>query len=111
MQNKTNRGHGGARAGAGRKKGSVARVTLEGILSSVHAATGRDYLDLLAEDFVHARNNDRNLAQKYHHLIMNKVAPSLQHIETVAGEDAVEQRAQAFAEALRALTQVNTKAK
>ena len=101
--------HGGARAGAGRPKGSTNAVTVQGLLGAIDTAAGRPYIELLAEDFAQARATDRNLAQKYHHLIMSKVAATLAAVEVTDSEDAVEAKRAAFADALTALTQVSTK--
>jgi len=110
-QNKKTNGHGGARPGAGRPKGSTNSVTVQGLLEAIDLTAGRPYIELLAEDFTHARLNDKNLAQKYHHLIMSKVAATLTAVETVEGEDAVAAKAQAFAEALTALATHSAKGK
>jgi len=101
--------HGGARPGAGRPKGSTNAVTVQGLLGAIDLAAGRPYIELLAEDFTHARENDRALAQKYHHLIMSKVAATLAAVEVTDSEDVMEAKQQAFAEALTALAQVSTK--
>jgi len=107
MEKKTKpSGHGGARPGAGRPKGSTNAVTVQGLLGAIDTAAGRPYIELLAEDFTHARQNDRQLAQKYHHLIMSKVAATLAAVEVNEAEDAVEAKRQAFADALAALTKV-----
>ena len=105
IETKPKSGHGGARAGAGRPKGSTNSVSVQGLLDTIDLTAGRPYIELLAEDFVHARQNDRQLAQKYHHLIMSKVAATLTQVETIEGEDAVQAKAEAFSEALLALTQ------
>ena len=107
-QNKPKSNRGGARPGAGRPKGSTNGLTIETLLVSIQqAANGQPYEALLAEDFVHARDNDRQLAQKYHNLILNKVAPTLAKIETVNDNDEVTTKAEAFAEALLALSKAN----
>jgi hypothetical protein len=104
MEKKTNtknaRGHGGARAGAGRPKGTTTTVSIASLLGAIDNHAGRPYIELLAEDFVHARGNDKNLAQKYHNLILNKVAATLTQVETVDSADSIEAKAEAFAEAL-----------
>ena len=69
-------------------------------------AGGKTYVETLAEDFVHARENDRHLAQKYHNLILNKVAATLTQVEVTDTEDAIAARAAAFSEALMAMTGV-----
>ena len=104
---KTN-GHGGARAGAGRPKGSTDRVTIAGLLEAVESHSGKTYVEALAEDFGHARANDPHLAQKYHNLILNKVAATLTSVEVTDSEDQVEAKRRAFAEALEAMTGVRT---
>ena len=106
MEQKKTNGHGGRREGSGRKKGGTNGLTIESLLVSIQHQSGQNYEQLLAEDFVHARANDRHLAQKYHHLILSKVAPSLAKIETTDGEDTVAARAAAFAQAIADLTKV-----
>jgi hypothetical protein len=104
-QKKSN-GHGGARANAGRPRGTTDKVTIAGLLGAIETATGQTYVELLAEDFTTARNMDRGLAQKYHNLILNKVAATLTAVEVTDSEDAVEAKRVAFRDALAALTQV-----
>ena len=96
-------GHGGARPGAGRPKGSVDKVSINNILTAIDTTGGKSYVQALAEDFVHARENDRHLAQKYHNLILSKVAATLTQVEVTENEDLVEAKAAAFQEALAAL--------
>ena len=109
MEKKKINGHGGARPGAGRPKGSTNSVTVQGLLGAIDTAAGRPYIELLAEDFTHARANDRQLAQKYHHLIMSKVAATLTQVETTEAEDTVATKVAAFHEALAALANKDTK--
>ena len=97
-------GRGGARPGAGRKPGGPNNFTIQHMLTSVEQQSGRSYEDLLVEDFLNARNSDKGLAQKYHNLILSKMAPTLQRIETTEGEDAIQAKALAFAEALKNIT-------
>ena len=99
---------GGARAGAGRPRGSTDRVTVAGLLDAIDISAGRPYMDLLAEDFVHARANDRHLAQKYHNLILNKVAASLTAVEVTDSQEALDTKRAAFAAALTELTGIPT---
>jgi hypothetical protein len=97
---------GGARPGAGRKKGSVDQVSIKSLLENLHTQTGgRDYETLLVEDFLQARNGgDSTLTLKYHNLILNKVMNTLAKIEVTDSKDAVEAKQAAFAEALAKLT-------
>jgi len=102
------KGHGGARKGAGRPKGSRDQVSVKALLETLDAKTGgRDYEELLVEDFLQARNyGDTQLTLKYHNLILNKVMNSLAKIEVTDSKDAIEAKQAAFAEALAKLTGV-----
>jgi hypothetical protein len=104
-----NGGRGGHRKGAGRPKGSRDQVSIKGLLETLDRQTGgRDYEDLLVEDFLQARNNsDTNLTLKYHNLILNKVMNSLARIEVTDSKDAIEAKQAAFAEALAKLVGVS----
>lgn len=106
---KKSNGHGGARKGAGRPKGSKSEVSIKGLLESLDKHTGgADYEDLLIQDFLQARNyGDTNLTLKYHNLILNKVMSSLARVEVTDSKDAIEAKQAAFAEALAKLTGVN----
>ena len=99
-------GHGGARPGAGRKKGSKDNVTVKHLLEVLDAKSkGQSYEEILIEDFLGARmNNDQQLVLKYHNLISNKVLSTLTSVETIESEDATQAKAQAFAEALTNLS-------
>jgi len=93
-------GRGGARLNAGRPKGTTDRVTIAGLLGAIEDTNGQTYLEILAQDFAVARAHDRNLTQKYHHLILNKVAATLTNVEVVESDDAVAAKALAFQDAL-----------
>jgi hypothetical protein len=100
------KGAGGARKGAGRPRTSPDAITVKGLLEMVHKkAKGKNYEEILIEDFMKAReDNDRGLVVKYHNLILNKVMNSLAKIEVIDSQDTIEQKQQAFAEALAKLT-------
>jgi hypothetical protein len=104
---KSNRG--GVRPGAGRPKGSKDQVSIKSLLETLDKKTGgKDYEELLVEDFLQARNyGDTQLTLKYHNLILNKVMNSLAKIEVTDSKDAIEMKQQAFAEALAKLTGIN----
>lgn len=104
--NKPNGGRGGVRPGAGRPKGSTEYVTIEGLLTSIKTQTkGKNYEEILVEDFLQARNRgDSQLTVKYHNLILNKVMNTLARIEVTDSADAVEAKQLAFSEALAKLT-------
>jgi hypothetical protein len=102
---KSNRG--GARANAGRPKGTTDRVTIAGLLAAIEDTTGKEYVDILAEDFAQARATDRNLTAKYHHLLASKLMNSLQTVEVVENGSEAEAKQAAFQEALAKLAYLN----
>lgn len=97
---------GGAKPGAGRPKGSTEQVTIAGLLNTLkEQSKGKNYEDLLVEDFLKARDRgDSQLTVKYHNLILNKVMVHLAKIEVTEPQDAIEAKQLAFAEALAKLT-------
>ena len=105
--------HGGARPGAGRPKGAREHISIKQLLETLESkAGGRDYEELLVEDFLEARmNNDTQTTLKYHHLILNKVMSNMSKIEITDSKDAIEAKQAAFAEALAKLVGVNPDAK
>ena len=97
---------GGARANAGRPKGSVDKVTIASLLTAVETASGRPYTDLLTEDFLDARSTDRGLAAKYHNLILNKVMATMNAVEVTNSADDVDAKTAAFTAALSKITEI-----
>lgn len=97
---------GGAQPGAGRPKGSTEQITISGLLASLkEKANGKNYEELLVEDFLQARNrNDTNLTVKYHNLILNKVMIAQARIEVTDSQETIEAKQVAFSEALAKLT-------
>ena len=104
--NKPQGGRGGARKNAGRPKGIGESLTIRGLLETLHTkAKGKNYEDLLVDDFLDARDSkDRNLTLKYHNLILNKVMIHLAKIEVTDSEETIESKQLAFAEAFAKLT-------
>ena len=102
---------GGARAGAGRPKGSRERVTVQSLLETLDQKTGGlSYEDLLIEDFLQARlGNDNQLTLKYHTLIANKLISSLATVEVTDSQDAITAKQIAFAQAIAQITGLTTK--
>lgn len=103
---KSNRG--GARPGAGRPKGSRDRVTVQGLLETLHIKTGgQTYEELLLDDFLSARlADDKMLTLKYHNLIMNKLVSDKVSIDVNESEDMLMARKLAFDQAVQSLTNV-----
>ena len=108
MEQKKKNGHGGARANAGRPKGSTDKVTIAGLLGAIEQHDGRPYVELLAEDFNNARASDSHLAQKYHNLILNKVAATLAAVEVTNTDEVVAAKQVTFEEALASLKALGT---
>lgn len=102
--------HGGYRPGCGRKLGSKDAITISGLLDQVFTqAQGKDYEELLIEDFMKARlNNDSATIIKYHNLILSKVMNSLAKVEVTDSTDAIAAKQLAFADALSKLTGIKT---
>ena len=100
---------GGARAGAGRKKGSQQEMNITTLLANLKIKSGgKSYEDILIEDFLSVRaQNDKGLVAKYHHLILNKVMHSLAEVTVVDSADNIESKKLAFAEALAKITGIN----
>jgi len=65
--------------------------------------SGQVYEEILIEDFLKARQSNDALTLKYHTLLAGKLMPDLQSVEVVESEDAIADKAQAFADALAAL--------
>ena len=107
------RGPGGARPGAGRPKGTSNKISVVGLLDEIERQSGgQTYHEILVEDFLRARvQDDRNLAQKYHHLISNKVLADRIDIEVNEDEDTVTAKRAAFAAALAAIAGIDPAAK
>jgi hypothetical protein len=104
-------GRGGARPGSGRPKGTTDRVTVASLLAAIEDTNGRPYVEILAEDFALARQNDRGLTAKYHNLLANKLMNSLQTLEVIESADLVDAKAQAFQDAVAKLAQIADKTK
>jgi hypothetical protein len=101
---------GGARAGAGRPKGSTNKITMEGLLTSLDARLGVSYADQIADNYVQAiQREDWSGVRDYDRVLLGKIVADRQAIEVTDSEDAVEARRAAFADALTALTQVGVK--
>jgi hypothetical protein len=99
---------GGARAGAGRPKGAKDRVTVSGILEALDTKTGRNYEEILIEDFIKARlDGDTQLVHKYHTLLSNKFVANLNDIVVENIGDLTSDKESAFLAALNSLNNIN----
>lgn len=104
--------NGGARPGAGRPAGSKSKLNLakaQTLVDLMYDRTGKVYEEILFEDFMNARENDRNLTHKYHALLANKLMPDLNHIEINDNTENIDAKEKAFSDALQALSNLHKK--
>jgi hypothetical protein len=96
--------NGGARAGAGRPKGSTNKLNITDLLDEVQKQTGLPLGQLMVENYVAARNGeDKNLLQRYDQMFLNKFVADKQEIEIIESEDVLESKKLIFAEAIAAI--------
>ena len=100
--------YGGARPGAGRPKGSTNRITMEGLLASLDQELGRPYAEQVAMNYVSAISRaDWAGVRDYDRVLLGKVIADRTQVETIESSEQLEQRQQAFAEALAALAGIS----
>ena len=92
---------GGARAGAGRPKGSTNKITMDNLLASLDTQLGRSYAEQLADNYVNAINReDWSNVRDYDRVFLGKLVADKQEVEVRESEDAVAAKQEAFAQAL-----------
>lgn len=98
---------GGARAGAGRPKGSTTKVTLDDLMTNIELAAGKTYGELLAHNYVAAiSRSDWNGVRDYDKAFMNKLISDKVAVDVTNSEDVVAAKQAAFAAALEKLNQI-----
>ena len=100
--------HGGARAGAGRPKGTGNRITAKELLDECQRIIGKPFAVSLLEgyrDSIFA--NDTKLRNTYEKIILDKTASSLFDVEVEEVGDQVNAKESAFLEAVKALNNIN----
>ena len=103
---------GGARQGAGRKKGSTPRYTLEDLVSQVEHHVGMTFAERVAINYAEAiSRSDHAGVRDYDKILLGKMVADKQEVVNVESEDATIAKAAAFADALRNLSQTTAKAK
>lgn len=96
---------GGYRPGAGRPKGSHNKIRLEDLMNSIELAVGQSFEHQLAQNYADAINrSDWNKVIDYDKALLNKIVADKTEVEVISNEEAVEAKAEAFAEALRLIT-------
>ena len=97
-------GHGGARPGAGRPKGSGNKVALEDLLMDIELETQMPFTRRLAINYNAAIDrSDWARVENYDRAFLNKLVADRSHVEVTDSADAVATRAAAFAAALSAV--------
>lgn len=103
-------GRGGARKGAGRPVGSTNKIKIEELMTTIQTIAGRPYGELLAQNYVEAiRRSDWNGVRDYDKAFMNKMIADKTEVTTVEGENALQQKQAAFAEAIAQIAGINNK--
>ena len=93
-------GHGGARSGAGRPRGSPNKITGSTLLAAI-AERDVPFAQGLAEDYIAARSgDDRHLVLKYQQMIMNKVIADKVEVDVTDQNRLLEAKREAFRAAL-----------
>jgi hypothetical protein len=95
------RRHGGARAGAGRPRGSTDKITARLILEQAEQTIGKPFLESLMEGYRDTiLDGDRRNRVIYEKIIVDKVATTLLDVEVTESEDVVQAKREAFAAAI-----------
>lgn len=95
---------GGARPNAGRKKGMPNKISAATILDQVQTQLGRPFEEQLVQNYMHClTKQDLNMIHQYDKLFLSKVVADKVEVDMRVTEDALEQKKQAFVEAMNAL--------
>jgi len=109
---KTEKKHGGAREGSGRKKGQTNRLTAKEILETAESMLGKPFVVSLMEGYIDTINTgDTRNRVTYEKIILDKTATTIIEAEITDSKDAIEQKQAAFAEALAKLVGISQDAK
>lgn len=110
MEKKSN--HGGARPGAGRKKGSGNKVRLEDLMLDVELAANMPYTKRVAINYVSAINReDWARVENYDRAFLNKLVADKAEVEVTDSTEAVDAKQTAFKEALAKLASLTDSTK
>ena len=113
IENTSNeKGHGGARPGAGRPKGTSNRLTAKEILDTAENMLGKPFVVSLLEGYIDSINTgDTKNRVTYEKIILDKTATTIIEAEITDSTDAVQAKQAAFAEAMAKLVGVSPDAK
>lgn len=97
---------GGARPGGGRPRGSTTRIRLEELIRAIELATGETYAERLAHNYAQAIDRaDWAGVRDYDRAFMNKIVADRVDIEVSEGQDTLDLKRAAFAEAIAQIQQ------
>ena len=103
---------GGARAGAGRPKGSTTKVTLEDLVGHIEHHVGRSFAEQVAISYASAISRaDHAGVRDYEKILLAKMVSDKNEVEVINTESAAETRQAVFQEALAKLQALTAKAK
>ena len=103
---------GGARAGAGRPKGSTTKVTLEDLVGHIEHHVGRSFAEQVAISYASAINRaDHAGVRDYEKILLAKMVSDKNEVEVINTETEAETRQAVFQEALAKLQALTAKAK
>jgi hypothetical protein len=101
---------GGARANAGRPKGSTNKITMDNLLASLDSRLGMPYSDQIASNYAGALNReDWANVKDYDRLFVGKLVADKLEVESINNEDVLEAKKLAFAEAIAKLADIGSK--
>jgi len=99
---------GGARAGAGRPKGSTTKIKIEDLMQNIENIAGVPYGELLAKNYVDAvQRCDWNGVRDYDKAFMNKMIAEKVEVDVSHSEDVVAAKQAAFAQAIAQITGIS----
>jgi hypothetical protein len=99
---------GGYREGAGRPKGSTNKISLEDLLGHIESHTGISFAEQVAINYAKAiQRNDHAGIRDYEKILLGKLVADKQEITQVESEDTTIAKAEAFADALKSLSNGN----
>ena len=92
---------GGARAGAGRPRGSTDKVTARFILETAERVIGKPLIESVMEGYLETiLDGDRRHRTIYEKMLVDKVASNLFDVEVTEDQDVVQAKREAFAAAI-----------
>ncbi len=92
---------GGARAGAGRPKGTGNSISVKALLDAIETETGVPFETAVARGYHEAQlSDDKHLQHKWTNLILSKVMSTQTKIEVEDHRNTIESKQEAFALAL-----------